>query len=268
VHLGDGQLGQVACGVQVRALASAFIICAVAALGTTPARANQNFAITCSSSQVRMDHGPFQVRFTITPSQAMRIDDVSVITPLNFRPRDPVPPIPPTLAAGSSFETAYVIDVPKNRFTESKQITHEIVFNIAYREGTDPGAQTMRQSLSLPFEVVQSRTEYILWSLSGVLIGAVIKLLGRPNSDPAAGSPPARADAPVRAQVPERRFLRVTRHRWMSVLTTLLVGFVVIMGLSKDKLPTKAYYDSIALGAAIGVLSDDKLLSRLGALPN
>jgi hypothetical protein len=233
-------------------------------LGTTSARANQNFAITSNAPQVRVDHPKFQVQLTFTPSEAMRLDSVNVIPPIGFTYVDANPPLPPTLAAGSSFKTVYVITVPKDRFTESKQITHEIVFDITYREGTDPGAQTMRQSLSLPFEVVQSRTEYILWSLSGVLIGAVVKLIGSPRSDASTGSPSARADAQAPAQVPERRFLRVTRHRWMSVLTTLLVGFVVIMGLSKDKLPTKAYYDSIALGAAIGVLSDDKLLSRLG----
>jgi len=40
------------------------------------------------------------------------------------------------------------------------------------------------------------------------------------------------------------------------------MGFLALLLLSRHELPTGAVHDSLALGIALGFLSDDQLLSR------
>jgi len=249
-----------------------FLICVCLVTWNKTAAASQTFTATSTTTQARIGR-PFQVRVAITPSEDIRNIKIDVIVPLNFKHSEPFPAIPEVLAAGSSFETSYTIEPPTGG--ESKQITHEIVFDVTYSSLRQSDAPPLHQSLVLPFDLAQDRAHYVLYSLLGVLVGAFIKILGRRNVTSDNGASKLQ-DLPTEASVQRteqsvgwwtlvQRFLA---QETVGILSVLLVGFVVLLALSKDQLPAKASYDSIALGAAIGILSDDQLLTRLrSALP-
>lgn len=249
-----------------------FLICVCLVTCNKTAAASQTFTASSSTTQARIGR-PFQVRVAIAPSEDIRKINIDVIVPLSFKHGEPFPAIPEVLAAGSSFETSYTIEPPTGG--ESKQITHEIVFDVTYSSLHQSDAPPLHQVLVLPFDLAQDRTHYLLYSLLGVLVGAFIKILGK-RSATSNGAASKLQDIPTEAGVPRteqsvgwltsvQRFLA---QETVGILSILLVGFVVLLALSKDQLPAKAFYDSIALGAAIGILSDDQLLTRVrSALP-
>jgi len=41
------------------------------------------------------------------------------------------------------------------------------------------------------------------------------------------------------------------------------IGFVVLLVLSRDEVPSKGWYDTVALGVAAAILSDEQLLAKV-----
>jgi hypothetical protein len=50
------------------------------------------------------------------------------------------------------------------------------------------------------------------------------------------------------------------------LLSVAAIGFVVLLVFAREAIPTKGWYDSLALGVAVAILSDDQLLKRVGSL--
>jgi hypothetical protein len=68
--------------------------------------------------------------------------------------------------------------------------------------------------------------------------------------------------------VKEKRSVRLllfllSRREITNALTSLALGFLALLLLSRHELPTGAIHDSLALGIGLGFLSDDQLLTRI-----
>jgi hypothetical protein len=75
-------------------------------------------------------------------------------------------------------------------------------------------------------------------------------------------------ESPTDTSIKARRSVQVllaflSRREIASALTSLAMGFLALLLLSRHELPTGAIHDSLALGIGLGLLSDDQLLSRI-----
>ena len=58
----------------------------------------------------------------------------------------------------------------------------------------------------------------------------------------------------------------LSRREVTSALTSLAAGFLALLLLSRNELPTGEIHDTLALGIGLGFLSDDQLLNRIKGL--
>jgi hypothetical protein len=121
------------------------------------------------------------------------------------------------------------------------------IFNVRYTSSVDGLQKVMNQSLSLPLNYSITPVLYLLCGLLGALIGNIIKSFSAQKKDKASSRQALRA---------------VFTEDIGGMCTSLAIAFVVLLVLSRDAIPAKGWYDSLALGAAVGILSDDQLLMK------
>ena len=76
--------------------------------------------------------------------------------------------------------------------------------------------------------------------------------------------PRERAEASPPA--PIRRIFPRQAREWVGLLGNVTVGFIVRLVLARERIPTKGWCDSLALGIAVAILSDDQLLTKVRAV--
>jgi hypothetical protein len=138
------------------------------------------------------------------------------------------------------------------------------VFNVGHSvPGSDGAKRRLHQSVELTVDYSIAPRLYLALGVLGVILGGFIKLLtsataapGGPAGNRPEGSPPASIT----------RILPLQAREWVGLLSNVTVGFIVLLVLARERIPTKGWYDSLALGIAVAILSDDQLLTKVRAV--
>jgi hypothetical protein len=100
---------------------------------------------------------------------------------------------------------------------------------------------------------------YLGLGLLGVLLGFVVKTTTQERED-------FRTFLEQRESVPHKLLaipLFLIVDRLPSLLTILVLGFGVLLTLAQDALPVSSWHQALALGIGLGIVGDEKLISRL-----
>jgi hypothetical protein len=234
-----------------------FLLILLLLVSASTIRAAQMITATPSRNQLYFG-APFTIDLTITPPEAVEDFDVEAAGPPGFQITPPKKSLPRGLGAGSSYTVVYEITPPTSGHATTEN--YRIVFNVRYRHANaSSGEPQMWQSVEVPFTVTFSRAKFYFWAMAGLLVGWLIKALSSFS-----GVVPS----PTTTLVKERRGVQIllaflSRREITSALTSLAMGFLALLLLSRHELPTGAIHDSLALGIGLGFLSDDQLLNRI-----
>lgn len=230
-------------------------------LATPIVVAGQMIVATPSRNQLYAG-APFTIDLTITPPEAIKDLEVEPVGPNGFQITQtlslPKKPTPSVLGPGGSYTAVYEITPPRKVHATTER--YSIIFNVSYRHSSaSENEPLMWQSLAIPFTVTFSREAFYFWGITGLFVGWFIKALGTFS---------AVVLSPTTTPPQEIRGLRVllaflSRREITSVLTSLAMGFLALLLLSRNQLPTGAIHDTLALGIGLGFLSDDQLLNRI-----
>jgi hypothetical protein len=215
--------------------------------------------ITATPSRNQLYFGaPFTIDLTITPPEALADFEVEASGPPGFQITAPKKSMPSGLGAGSSYTMVYEVTPPTSGYATTEN--YRIVFDVRYRHAAGPsGEPQMWQSVEVPFTVTFSRAKFYFWAMVGLFAEWFIKALSSFS-----GFVASQTDTSVK----ERRGVQVllallSRREISSALTSLAMGFLALLLLSRHELPTGAIHDSLALGIGLGFLSDGQLLTRI-----
>lgn len=133
-------------------------------------------------------------------------------------------------------------------------------FNVSYRYLADGNEITGIQTISTSVRYTTSMYVYLLCGWIGILLGHIVKVTTEGREE-------------LKNRVKDKSIKRQTIiflhyvfvSNAVSLLTLFVIGFTVLLVLAIDQMPTKGWYDSIALGTGLAILGDDKLLSKLKA---
>ena len=218
---------------------------------------SQMVAAIPSRSQIRLGE-TFTIGLTVTPPENIKSLVVECVVPTGFTVGRPATPVPSDLPVGSSYATSYDITPPSRGHSTTE--VYRILFNIKYKHADHAaGDQYMFQSVDLPFSMVFNRRHFYFWGILGLSAGWFIKSISS-FSGVVLGRRPSVKEARLGIRV---AIAFLARREVAQVLTSLALGFVALLVLSRQDLPTGAAHDTLALGIALGFVSDDQLLSRL-----
>ena len=229
-------------------------------IGFTAPSYAQEFSI--SSSEKSIEKGE---RFRLFLN--VKTDDVAIHN-LNIEEQPPIgftfdkkkliPEIPKTISPGSQFLFTYIVTAPEHlpaifkqdKKTISTREPKHFIFNISYNQGQ--GKELKRRAIKYELRYTTSIYYYIFWSIIGLLLAHIIKSLAKKKSE---------------QQSEGTGFKLIVGYIFsknlVALMTTLFIGFAVIIVLARDMVPTRGWYDTIALGIVLGMLGDENLLAKL-----
>ncbi len=212
--------------------------------------------LTARSSTVQVRQGAlFEVFLQLSPSEKIKNLKIDIEPPHDFKVVKYAHP-PADFSAGDTYIAAYVISPPVAEFNgTSKSENRILTFNVSY-ENESGNQQITYRSASLDLDFTQSRSFYNMYACIGLLIGGTVKALAKYRELALAAEKAGKTLALNGLKLP----------LVLPVITTLVVGGIVMMVLSREKLPTKSYYDTITLGAAVALIADDQLLLRISSI--
>lgn len=172
------------------------------------------------------------------------------------------------LSAGSSITVPFRVrppdlsGKPHGAEKESLYSTREpktFAFNVLYNNGTDGVTDRGVVTRELKLRYTTSLGHYLLASLLGVFLGFVVKTATQYNTEisESIGSVTTLPRKVVRF------FYEIFIARLALLITLLVVGFGVLLGLAQDSLPVSSWHQAIALGMGVGVLSDEQLITKV-----
>jgi hypothetical protein len=245
---------------------SLFLLASVL-LASAPATPGSQLLSAKASRQQLYWGAPFTIDVTIAPPETLADFKIEVIYPPGFQGKPASTAIPTSLAAGSTYTLEYDVTPPSSGHATTE--TYTIVFNVGYRhavrgERDNREARSaslepeMWQSLDVPFTATFSREKFYVWTILGLFFGWLIKFFSSYKFSSSAKS----LAAANPAQTNPKWYWWLMDRPVSRALTSLTMGFLALLLLSRHELPTGAVHDSLALGIALGFLSDDQLLIR------
>jgi hypothetical protein len=135
-----------------------------------------------------------------------------------------------------------------------------LAFDIAYDARQNGTIKRIHRSTRVTFPYALGPVLYMLTGILGVILGNVIKtltshkkdLVDQLGSSDATGSPLLRTIWNI-----------AFRREVVGLMTSVAIGFVVLLVLARGEIPTKGWYDSLALGVSLAILADDQLLTKV-----
>jgi hypothetical protein len=133
-------------------------------------------------------------------------------------------------------------------------------FNVFYTE--DENGTKVRRSQDVTTSVTYT-THFYLYMLSG-LIGTLMGHLVKNGIDKR-----AELSRALRDEGGSRKLARWLRELFgtnvSGLITIIVIGFATLLVLAKDGLPVAAWYQAVALGIGLALVTDDQLLARFAA---
>jgi len=135
----------------------------------------------------------------------------------------------------------------------------KFAFNFSYAVQQDGKTFQGNASREIELRYTTSIGYYLLFGLLGVFLGYMVKTATKEKD--AIG----RMVAGVSGLAPKSRtFLyHVFIDRLPMLLTLMVMGFAVLLSMAQDSLPVSSWHQAIALGIGLGILGDEKLISKI-----
>lgn len=86
----------------------------------------------------------------------------------------------------------------------------------------------------------------------GLLVAHIIKSVAKSRSN----------SKPQNAKIKDL-VNRIFSENFVGLMTTLLIGFGILIILAQEMVPTRGWYDTLALGIILGMIGDENLLRKL-----
>ena len=161
--------------------------------------------------------------------------------------------------------TVYPPDTKGNPETGDKRSYYstreqkKFAFNFSYAVQRDGKTFHGNASREIDLRYTTSIGYYLLFGLLGVFLGYMVKTATKEKD--AIG----RMVAGVSGLAPKSRtFLyHVFIDRLPMLLTLMVMGFAVLLSMAQDSLPVSSWHQAIALGIGLGILGDEKLISKI-----
>jgi hypothetical protein len=128
-------------------------------------------------------------------------------------------------------------------------------FNIA---GTDDAGHFISLTRQISLRYTTTIGFYISLGLLGVVLGYFLKIATQYKDEVV-----AELDGKQGLEKLKLFLFSIFVRRLPYFLTLLVVGFAALLTLAKDSLPVTSWHQAIALGIALGVLSDEQLISKI-----
>ena len=220
----------------------------------------QEFSI--SSSEKSVEKGErFRLYLEIKTDDAaihnLKIDEQPPIG-FTLEKNEPVPEISEIITPGSHLLITYIGTAPghlpailkQDKRGISTREPKQFIFNISYGEGRNN--EIKRRAIKYELRYTTSIYYYIFWGLVGLFLAHIIKSLAKKRTD-------------QHYEGTGFKFIieYIFSKNLVAMMTTLLIGFAVIIVLARDMVPTRGWYDTIALGIVLGMLGDENLLGKL-----
>jgi len=247
----------------------ALLVAAWLVPGAAPLLGAPTLTARSSTAQIRKEQDA-KLYFSIAAQEGMREIDVSLTPPSGFTVTLETKQVPAELETGSTFTVVYTVTPPGRAgffqpYSPGSDTREDktFVFNVGYSvPGSDGGKRRLHQAVELTVDYSIAPRLYLALGVLGVILGGLIKLL---TSATAQGTLVGeRTEASPLAPI-TRVFPRQARE-WVGLLGNVTVGFIVLLVLARERIPTKGWYDSLALGIAVAILSDDQLLTKVRAV--
>lgn len=100
---------------------------------------------------------------------------------------------------------------------------------------------------------------YLFFGLFGVLLGYIVKTVTRDREAIASAMVDVRGLGPGLNRLSSLLFV----ERLPLLLTLMVIGFSVLISMAQESLPVSSWHQAIALGIGLGILGDEKLISRI-----
>lgn len=198
-------------------------------------------SLESSTAQIRKGE-PFQILLRISSPATIEVVQISWTLPNGFDLawKNAIE-LPRVFQNGSSFTATFEVTPPGSKPFTAGSDTREkkiFTFNVDYIENGQRKAEDARFSLDFSLNPLI----YLLTGVVGLIFGGVLKTV-----------------ASSRGQITAA----VDSTHLVQVLTSVAIGFVALLVLARDKIPTKGWYDSFALGVSLAFLSDEQLLTKV-----
>jgi hypothetical protein len=204
-------------------------------------------SISSSTPQARKME-PFHLYLEVSTQEDIEKLDIAWTAPTGFTVERLTKQTPDTLGAGSSFIADFLVTPPGSSWhpyapgSDTRE-QKSFPFNVAYTTEVNGQSKRLQQAAKLTLPYSLGGALYVFTGILGLVLGNVIKTLtGRKE--------------PISRAVFDLAF-------WLKLLTSVAIGFVVLLVLARTEIPTKGWYDSMALGVTLAILTDDQLLTKL-----
>lgn len=245
-----------------------------------PGYASPKFRVSSMVADIEKGHS-FEILMVIDTDEPLSEITIAPLAPDGFLlTAKPIPgvtlmPDPVTgpnvkiegLSPGDSLTISFPGDAPsqwqdlyKKKALYSTRDPKVFSFNITYKTKDKVGQEiTRHQTESVSLRYTTSLFIYLLSGLIGVLLGFIVKTITQNTRDIA------------RSMRDRKKFLgnagELARYvvilRLPFLLTTLVIGFGVLLSMAQDKIPVNGWFQATALGIGLGILSDEKLITKL-----
>ncbi|MDQ6972327.1 MAG: hypothetical protein Q9M30_06750 [Mariprofundaceae bacterium] len=161
--------------------------------------------------------------------------------------------------------TVYPPDTKGNPETGDKRSYYstreqkKFAFNFSYSLEHDGKPVKGNASQQIELRYTTSIGFYLLSGLFGVFLGYMVKTATKEKEEISG------VVAAVAGLAPKTRtFLyHILIARLPMLLTLMVMGFAVLLSMAQESLPVSSWHQAIALGIGLGILGDEKLISKI-----
>lgn len=241
------------------------MVATMAILTAATASAAPILTVECSTTQIRKGES-FKIYLQIMTQEDIQNINLEWVPPTGFGLKldKENENYPKEMRTGSSYTVAFsgtsppVWNIGHSPGADTRE-QKTFVFNVRYSTQRDGTSEAHQQTVKVNTAFSIDDFSYLGWAIFGLILGGVIKQLARYGVERQQEGQPAQQKSGAAVLPSVRRSL-------IDLLSIAAIGFVVLLVLARDAIPTKGWYDSLALGVAVAILSDDQLLARVRSL--
>ena len=219
-----------------------------------PIDAAPTVSVSSSTTQARKGE-PFHVYVEVTTQEDIEKLDFAWTEPTGFKVERVAKQVPDALGGGASLIVDLLVTPPGFSwypYTPGSDTREQkvFVFNISYTIQVNGQPKRLQQATKLTVPYPLGGWLYVFTGILGLILGNVVKTLTAHKKE---------LVPPTWQKVSDL----VLKQELFGLLTSVAIGFVVLLVLARTEIPTKGWYDSIALGVTLAILADDQLLTKL-----
>jgi hypothetical protein len=242
-----------------------YLSAAAAAIVLTPAVVDAAPTISTSISTTQARKGqPFHVLVDVSTDEDIeKLEVTCPVVPSGFKVELLTKQAPDPLSG--SFVADFLVTPPgftwwSNAPGSDTREQKTLAFDVAYSVRQNGAVKRIHRVTKVSFPYSLGPVLYMLTGILGLILGNVIKTLTGHKKDlvDQLGSTGGTGSSML-AAIWNIAF----RREVVGLLTSVAIGFVVLLVLARGEIPTRGWYDSLALGVSLAILADDQLLTKV-----